>query len=109
MTGNLDTFFKILALNLPRASSYLVVLEAMSAMETIPFADVRQGMKARVVEVPDGPDMKRLREMGLNEGVEFTVAKVAPFGDTIEIRLLNYALCLRKRDAEAIRVLPIPA
>jgi len=81
----------------------------MSAMETIPFREVRQGMRARVVSVPEGPDMKRLREMGLNEGVEFSVAKVAPFGDTVEIRLLNYALCLRKRDAESIMVQPIPA
>lgn len=81
----------------------------MSAIETIPFREVQQGMRARVVKVPNTPDMKRLREMGLNEGVEFTVAKVAPFGDTIEIRLLSYALCLRKRDAEAILVQPIEA
>ena len=84
-------------------------MKVMSAMETIPFREVRQGMRARVISVPDGPDMKRLREMGLNEGVEFTVAKVAPFGDTIEIRLLSYALCLRKRDAESILVQPVPA
>lgn len=76
----------------------------MSSLSTVDFTELKKGMRARVVEVPDTPEIKRLREMGLNEGVEFRVAKVAPFGDTIEIRLLNYALCLRKREATGVRV-----
>lgn len=68
------------------------------------FGDLKKGMKARVIFIPDTPQNRRLREMGLNEGVEFTVAKVAPFGDTIEIRLLGYALCLRKKEASEILV-----
>lgn len=68
------------------------------------FGDLRKGMKARVVSIPDTAENRRLREMGLNEGVEFSVAKLAPFGDTIEIRLLGYALCLRKQEASDIRV-----
>ncbi len=75
----------------------------------IQFSDLQRGMRAVVVEIPDAPDVRRLREMGLNEGVEFVVAKVAPFGDTIEIRLLNYALCLRKREAAPIVVRLIEA
>ncbi len=43
--------------------------------------------------------LKRLQEMGLTEGAEFTVIKVAPFGDPIEIDLRGYRLCLRKCEA----------
>lgn len=68
------------------------------------FGELKKGMRARVVQIPDSSAHKRLREMGLNEGTEFSVAKVAPFGDTIEIRLLGYALCLRKGDAADIQV-----
>lgn len=77
----------------------------MSAREgCIAFGDLKKGMKGKVLSIPDTPSNLRLREMGLNEGVEFSVAKVAPFGDTIEIRLLGYALCLRKGDAADIQV-----
>jgi ferrous iron transport protein A len=42
--------------------------------------------------------------MGLTVGTEFEVAKIAPFGDTIEIRLRGYSLCLRKREADGIEL-----
>lgn len=77
----------------------------MSAQEgCIAFSDLKKGMKGKVLFISNTPSNLRLREMGLNEGVEFSVAKVAPFGDTIEIRLLGYALCLRKGDAADIQV-----
>lgn len=69
------------------------------------FARVRKGMRARVVRVPDDlPDNKRLQEMGLVEGTEFQVVKVAPLGDPIEIDLRGYRLCLRKRETAGIEV-----
>lgn len=71
---------------------------------SICFGDLKKGMRARVLFIPESSSNQRLREMGLNEGIEFSVAKVAPFGDTIEIRLLGYALCLRKGDATDIQV-----
>lgn len=71
---------------------------------SISFNELKKGMKARVKFIPETSSNQRLREMGLNEGIEFSVAKVAPFGDTIEIRLLGYALCLRKGDASDIQV-----
>ncbi len=70
----------------------------------ISFSELRKGMRARVKFIPETSSNQRLREMGLNEGIEFSVAKVAPFGDTIEIRLLGYALFLRKGDASDIQV-----
>lgn len=37
--------------------------------------------------------------MGLTVGTEFTVVKVAPFGDPVEIDLRGYRLCLRRRES----------
>jgi len=62
-------------------------------------------MKARVVKIaPDSPKLKRLQEMGLTEGTEFVVNKVAPFGDPVEIKLRGYRLCLRKAETVGIEI-----
>jgi Fe2+ transport system protein FeoA len=69
------------------------------------FSQVRKGMRAKVVRAPaDTPESKRLREMGLIEGTEFFVVKVAPLGDPIEIEIRGYRLCLRKRETADIEV-----
>lgn len=79
-----------------------------TALGNMTFAEVRQGMKARVVKIRTGGDhLKRLQEMGLTEGTEFTVNKVAPFGDPVEITLRGYRLCLRKRETDGIEIEPI--
>jgi ferrous iron transport protein A len=71
----------------------------------IDFSKVRKGMRARVARIPaDSPDIKRLQEMGLVEGTVFTVVKVAPLGDPVEIDLRGYRLCLRKRETAGIEV-----
>ena len=69
------------------------------------FSEVSSGMKARVVKInPTSPHLKRLQEMGLVEGTEFKVNKIAPFGDPIEISLRGYRLCLRKRETDGIEI-----
>jgi Fe2+ transport system protein FeoA len=45
-----------------------------------------------------------LLEMGLLEGTEFEIVRLAPFGDPIDIRIRGYHLSLRKADAARIRV-----
>jgi Fe2+ transport system protein FeoA len=77
---------------------------AVLSSKTMTFADLRKGMRARVVAFDTNPELARLEEMGLTVGTEFTVAKVAPFGDTLEIRLRGYSLCLRQREAVGITV-----
>jgi ferrous iron transport protein A len=78
-------------------------------MGAINFSNVKQGMKARVVAFEeDTVDARRLKEMGLTVGALFTVVKIAPFGDPVEISLRGYRLCLRKRETAHIRVEPIP-
>jgi ferrous iron transport protein A len=66
------------------------------------FAALQRGNTARVTSIESNPETLRLQEMGLTVGTEFQVIKVAPFGDTIEIRLRGYSLCLRKGEANGI-------
>lgn len=69
------------------------------------FAKVKKGMRAKVVRVPtDSVLAKRLQEMGLVEGTEFTVVKVAPLGDPVEIDLRGYRLCLRKGETAGLDI-----
>ena len=67
---------------------------------TFGFGDLKKGMKARVARVTGhGPDTVRLMELGLTPGVEFTVTKIAPLGDPIEIAFRGYRLCLRRQES----------
>lgn len=68
------------------------------ALPSLTFADLKKGMTVRIRHVDDCVCGQRLQEMGLTEGTEFRVVKVAPFGDPVEIDLRGYRLCLRKKE-----------
>lgn len=62
----------------------------------------------RVTRIRDGgPFGRRLMEMGLVEGAELAVLRRAPLGDPLHIRLGDYELSLRGREAELIDVCPL--
>ena len=42
--------------------------------------------------------------MGITEGVQIKIKKIAPLGDPYDIELRGYELCLRKRDLAMIDV-----
>jgi ferrous iron transport protein A len=46
----------------------------------------------------------KLLSMGLTPGTEFTVVRVAPLGDPIEIVVRGFHLSLRKQEADALVV-----
>lgn len=46
----------------------------------------------------------RLMSMGLTPGTRFTLKRLAPLGDPVEIEVRGFALTLRKQEAEAVRV-----
>lgn len=46
----------------------------------------------------------RLLAMGLTRGTRFTVVRVAPLGDPVELSVRGFALSLRKAEADALRV-----
>jgi ferrous iron transport protein A len=72
---------------------------------SFPLAKLRQGARARIVQVDaSSAALKRLGELGLIEGTEFTLVKVAPLGDPVEIDLRGYRLCLRKSETSGIEV-----
>jgi ferrous iron transport protein A len=66
---------------------------------------LRVGQRGRV-EAVEGDDalVQRLLEMGLLEGEEVEVLGFAPLGDPVEIRLRDYRLSLRRREAARVRV-----
>jgi ferrous iron transport protein A len=42
--------------------------------------------------------------MGLTPGTEFTVVRLAPLGDPLEINVRGYAVSLRKGEAQLLQV-----
>ena len=56
-------------------------------------------MKAQITRVnPECEELARLAEMGFTLGAVFTIVKVAPFGDPVEIDIRGCRLCLRKKE-----------
>jgi ferrous iron transport protein A len=64
------------------------------------------GQQGRVVGLGRGNRSYRekLLSMGLTPGTEFTVVRLAPLGDPIEIVVRGYSVSLRKNEAEMLQV-----
>jgi len=64
------------------------------------------GERGRVVALAKGERTYRekLLAMGLTPGTEFTVARLAPLGDPVEITVRGFSMTLRKREAEMLSV-----
>ncbi len=74
--------------------------------EMITLDQLIKGERARVstIHTPDHVFKRRLMDMGITEGVQIKIKKIAPLGDPIDIELRGYELCLRKRDLAMIEV-----
>lgn len=70
------------------------------------LSNLRKGQKAKVVflNAQDKALRRRLLDMGITEGVQIKIKKIAPLGDPIDIELRGYELCLRKFDMSLIDV-----
>jgi len=70
------------------------------------LADISVGEKGMVLGFVKGTQAYRqkLLAMGLIKGSEFEVARVAPMGDPVEIKVRGYNLSLRKDEAKALLV-----
>jgi ferrous iron transport protein A len=63
------------------------------------------GQRARIESIRgDDVLVQRLLEMGLLEGEEVEVVGFAPLGDPMDVRLRDYRLSLRRREAARIDV-----
>lgn len=66
---------------------------------------LKPGQQARIESIDAEPSLlQRLLEMGLLEGEVVEVVGFAPLGDPMEIRLRDYRLSLRRREAACIAV-----
>jgi len=67
--------------------------------------DVKIGQTAKVVRLHgEGALKRRIMDMGITNGAEIYVRKVAPLGDPLEVTVRGYELSVRKGDAEKIQV-----
>ncbi|MDY0294815.1 MAG: FeoA family protein [Acholeplasmataceae bacterium] len=71
-----------------------------------PLSKIKKGTRAKVIKINtvDKALRRRLLDMGITEGVQVKIKKIAPLGDPIDIELRGYELCLRKADLEMIEV-----
>ncbi|HTM64416.1 MAG TPA: FeoA family protein [Gammaproteobacteria bacterium] len=70
------------------------------------FSDLKIGDKACVISISQGESAyrQRLIAMGILPGTEFTVSRIAPLGDPIEIQVRGFALSLRKDEAAVLEI-----
>lgn len=72
------------------------------------ISDIKVGQKAKVVGYHKSQTGRSYRQkllaMGLTKGIDFTVTRVAPMGDPIEIKVRGFALSLRKEEASALQL-----
>jgi ferrous iron transport protein A len=77
----------------------------MAPAAPLTLDQLRPGERGRILSL-EGDDSlaQRLLEMGLLEGEEVEVLHIAPLGDPLEVRLRDYRLSLRRREAARVRV-----
>lgn len=66
--------------------------------------NVGQTVKVTGYKKSDKAYRHKLLTMGLIKGVEFTLARKAPMGDPVEIKLRGFNLTLRKAEAESMEL-----
>lgn len=73
----------------------------------IDLADLKIGDKVRVLGFKTASNIgyqQRLLAMGLVPNAEFTVVRVAPLGDPIELRIHHFSLCIRRQEGSILKL-----
>lgn len=71
------------------------------------LSDLKPGESGTILSIDGSGSLRqRLISMGVTPGTRVTVRKFAPLGDPMEIRLRDYSLSIRKKDAASIMVSP---
>lgn len=70
------------------------------------FREISAGETAEVIgyDATEKSYRRKLLSMGLTKGTVFTVKKIAPLGDPVEIEVRGFKLSLRKGEAEVLKV-----
>ncbi|GJM26289.1 MAG: hypothetical protein DHS20C16_27040 [Phycisphaerae bacterium] len=75
----------------------------MIAQNPRTLADLKASTSATVQSLQGDPVVQqRLAEMGLTNGREVRMVRVAPLGDPYQIEVLDYHLSLRRRECECV-------
>ncbi len=70
------------------------------------LSEIAPGQSVVIVSVDaDAPQGRRLQDLGFLPGTAVRVVRRAPLGDPIQFELRGCNLCLRKSEADGIRVL----
>ena len=73
--------------------------------KTKTLVDLKPGESAEVADFAGEPgENQRLMHMGIVEGTIIKMIREAPSGDPLEISVMDYALSLRRADAERILI-----
>ncbi len=79
--------------------------------ETLSLMTLLPGDEGVVLGFVKGGDLdyrRRLKAMGLVPGTRFSVTRLAPLGDPIQLRVRDSALTLRKDEAHQLRIGRVP-
>ena len=67
--------------------------------------DIKPGETCTVVKLNDtGQTRRRIMDMGITQGTEIRVNKVAPLNDPVDLTVRGYHLSLRRSDCKGIEV-----
>lgn len=74
--------------------------------DVVPLSELIRNQKGKVMSLntDDKALRRRFLDMGITEGVQIKVKKLAPLGDPVDLELRGYELCIRKRDLALITV-----
>ena len=80
--------------------------DAVAMGDDLGLGDLAAGERGRITGLRRGDRSYRgkLLAMGLTPGTEFSVTRLAPLGDPVEISVRGYAVSLRKGEAQLLRV-----
>ena len=72
----------------------------------ITLGELKAGESGVVSAFPDGSGAyrRKLLAMGLTPGTRFTVSRVAPLGDPIQLQVRGFQLSVRRHEATAVEV-----
>ena len=67
------------------------------------ICDLKLGEKAKIYEINGNNKLtKRLYALGLIQGTEIELKRIAPLGDPLVVNLRGFDLAIRKKDAKNI-------
>lgn len=94
----------------PATARRICVVRLEEPFAGMTIGDLKPGDRARIVGMGRGMSgyRQRLMAMGLTPGVEFTLTRVAPLGDPVEIQVRGFSMSLRKAEAELLALEKLP-